>query len=719
MKAILLAVAVVLAPAGAAPVSAVYHKIGGYLPTEMIRDAWGGEGHALVAGGYSGFHVLDTSDPVHPIPLYTYVTEGPAWRVIEDRARAYVIDWWNGMLVFDVSDPAAPELLGESPAFNLGYDVLIDGDLAYVGNQTSLRSMNVSDPADILLLHVFPVTNGVWSLQKQGNTMYVAGWSAGVLVIDVTNPTSFHLEHTIDTIDRAYVVEVVDGVAFVADGWAGVLAIDIRDPAHPVMLCQYAIPGCVQWLDVQGSIAYATSLESGFHVLDVSDPTHIAAIDAFHIPGSAERAMVRDRLAYVADGGRGLHIVDISDPSVPILVGAYRDLAGVNEVRGAGDVVFLADEYGGLVAVDVTDPSQPAYLAGVDVEGNERCVDVENALVACGTNYYAGGNLEFYTTLPGAPLQHTSSHIAYGAAGTVALRQGIAYAAVVEDDWHCIECVKASDPYHPQLLSRVPMEAQLASLCVDGGTVLCAVGSEGLHIYDYSNLLAPQMIASLDTPGRASAIAAAGGYAYIADGQAGVQIVDLSDPHNPGWVGTLRPHDDCVVSARPEIHEGRLYVADENWNTITTYDLADPAAPTRIEEIAWNYRSLTMDAVGGLLYTANFWAGMCALDVRAPSAVTPPASAAPVLRLSVANPLRAPSTLAFHLTGEAARTELAIFDLCGRTVKTLVDGRLPRGDHAVIWSGRDDRGRDVPAGLYLCGMRHGASRVARKVLLVR
>ncbi len=727
MKALTPTIVLSCALCCAAPASAVYHKLSGYLPGEMVMDAAAGEGQALVAGGYTGFHVLDTSDPAHPVPLYTHVTDGPAWRVIEHDSRAYVIDWWNGMLVFDVSDPAAPELLGESPAFNFGYDVLVEGDLAYVGTGSSLRCMNVSDPAHIDPLHVFHVDDGVWSLQKVGNTMYAAGWGAGMLILDVTNPTSFSLRHVIDTIDRAYVVEVVGDVAFVADGWAGVLAIDISDPVHPVLLCQYDLPGCVQWLDVQGPTAYATDLECGLHVLDVSDPTHITAIDAFHVPGSANRAVVRDSLAYVASSNGGLHILDIRDPVVPIRIGTYDAVAGTNEVRVAGKTAFLADEYSDLVLVDVTVPSQPEYLAGIDFgfEESARCVDVEDSQVVCGTNNFGGGNLKFCTTLPGVPIQLDASFMAYGAVSSVELQNGICYAATVED-WDCsVECVDASDPHHPQLLSRVQMEF-LGSLCVKGDYVLCAVQAEGLWIYDFSNPYAPARVGLLDTPGLARAVAVAGGYAFVADDEAGVQIVDVTDPHDPQWVGTLRPHDDCIVSTRPEVQGNRLYVTDENWNTIHTYDITDPANPVLIDEDAWNYRSLSLCAADGLLYTANLWAGMCALDLHAVSGVAEPgngdwaaAAGSEGFRLSVASPFRSAATVTFDIGAQTARAELSVFDAAGRKVTTLVDGHLRPGSHSVVWLGRDDNGRDLPAGLYCLGLRAGSRSTARKLLLVR
>ena len=50
MRTITLAFLVICAASCTAPASAVYHKVGGSLPDEMVMDAWVGEGHAFVDG---------------------------------------------------------------------------------------------------------------------------------------------------------------------------------------------------------------------------------------------------------------------------------------------------------------------------------------------------------------------------------------------------------------------------------------------------------------------------------------------------------------------------------------------------------------------------------------------------------------------------------------------------------------------------------------------
>jgi len=46
------------------------------------------------------------------------------------------------------------------------------------------------------------------------------------------------------------------------------------------------------------------------------------------------------------------------------------------------------------------------------------------------------------------------------------------------------------------------------------------------------------------------------------------------------------------------------------------------------------------------------------------------------------------------------RLRVEIYDVAGRSVRTLADAPYPAGSHRLSWDGRDDRGRPVPAGVY-------------------
>lgn len=82
------------------------------------------------------------------------------------------------------------------------------------------------------------------------------------------------------------------------------------------------------------------------------------------------------------------------------------------------------------------------------------------------------------------------------------------------------------------------------------------------------------------------------------------------------------------------------------------------------------------------------------------------------------NPFNPRVNFSFDLTNSAP-VQLAIFDLQGRRVRTLVARTLGEGPHSASWDGRDRVGRAMPAGVYLAIMESGNTRNSRKVVLAK
>ena len=62
---------------------------------------------------------------------------------------------------------------------------------------------------------------------------------------------------------------------------------------------------------------------------------------------------------------------------------------------------------------------------------------------------------------------------------------------------------------------------------------------------------------------------------------------------------------------------------------------------------------------------------------------------------------------------------LHIYDITGRIVRRLYEGRSPSGWHTLSWDGRDDLGRKVASGVYICRLVAGRSSCAKRVVLLR
>ncbi len=82
------------------------------------------------------------------------------------------------------------------------------------------------------------------------------------------------------------------------------------------------------------------------------------------------------------------------------------------------------------------------------------------------------------------------------------------------------------------------------------------------------------------------------------------------------------------------------------------------------------------------------------------------------------NPFNPRVNFSFDLPA-GAHARLAVYDLRGRQITTLVDGVLAEGNHTTSWDGRDHSGRSVPAGVYLAIMTSGDTRSTQKIVLAK
>lgn len=97
-----------------------------------------------------------------------------------------------------------------------------------------------------------------------------------------------------------------------------------------------------------------------------------------------------------------------------------------------------------------------------------------------------------------------------------------------------------------------------------------------------------------------------------------------------------------------------------------------------------------------------------------------PSVPAPADRLlqNYPNPFNPSTTIAFQ-TAREGEAKLVVFNLKGQLVRELKTGHLPRGDHQVIWDGRDGSGKAVSSGMYLYRLQTGDSSITRRMLLLK
>ena len=82
------------------------------------------------------------------------------------------------------------------------------------------------------------------------------------------------------------------------------------------------------------------------------------------------------------------------------------------------------------------------------------------------------------------------------------------------------------------------------------------------------------------------------------------------------------------------------------------------------------------------------------------------------------NPFSPETRIAFELPQEG-RTELRIYTVNGRLVRTLMKDTRPAGQYTVCWDGRDAAGESVATGVYFYTLVAPGVQESRKMILLR
>jgi len=321
----------------------VVERVGQWPSWPRGEEAYGVavSGHyAYLAQWYEGLQVIDVSDPANPRRVGGYDTPGGAWGVAVSGQHAYVADGLAGLQVIDVSDPAKPRWVGGYDTSGNAYRVAVSGNYAYVADlDAGLQVIDVSDPANLRRVGGYD-PSGASGVAISGHYAYVAALDAGLQVLDVSDPANPRRVGGYDTSGRADDVAVSGHYAYVADAWGGLQVIDVSDPANPRWVGGYDITGRAYNVAVSGNYAYVAV--TGWHVNRPS----------------------------------ALQVIDVSNPANPRRVGGYEygytDIGEVGGVAVSGQYIYLAvadwpvGEWSGLQIFRLSVPgAPPPTLAGV------------------------------------------------------------------------------------------------------------------------------------------------------------------------------------------------------------------------------------------------------------------------------------------------------------------------------------------------------------------
>jgi hypothetical protein len=83
------------------------------------------------------------------------------------------------------------------------------------------------------------------------------------------------------------------------------------------------------------------------------------------------------------------------------------------------------------------------------------------------------------------------------------------------------------------------------------------------------------------------------------------------------------------------------------------------------------------------------------------------------------NPFNPATTIVYSIERDGPVT-MAIYDIAGRRIRSLMDGKMTEaGRHTITWDGFDNNGRQVSSGVYFCRFTSGDTDSSSKMILLR
>jgi hypothetical protein len=495
---------------------------------------------AFVATMDDGFVILDVSDPAAPQYVGAYATDGELRHAAIEGDRAYLltrgracgsdpdcVPGFDGLLVLDISDPAAPELIGslESGSEELPYSgnsVVAEGSFVFAGGSNGFIVYDASDPASIQVVGRYehdpmPPSLPISRIMMFGQRVYAALGCGNLLVVDVsdrTNPVLMGLHVTKWTVND---MDVAGDMAYLATYGEGLPIVDFSTPETPVEVGRFDSLADARGLARFGDNVVAASGWPQMVVFDASDDAALRRIGSIDLGDNTFAVDVDGHYAFVVGGSEEywLRVVDLSLPAQPQLVGScslgstlYFAVAVTNGYAYVGGR--------GIVIVDVSEPTQP-YIVGASDKGGSDGIAVRGDYV--------------YTTSGGMAIHDVSdptNPVFLGdwgpSAQDVALRGDIAYVPSGRDD---IFLYDVSDPTSPVELGTFGDAEWAHRLAVAGNVLWVGDGYGEVFAYDVTTPSEPKWIATYESNYSLDALLAWGSRAFVSGYGAGLVALEL------------------------------------------------------------------------------------------------------------------------------------------------------------------------------------------------
>jgi hypothetical protein len=283
-------------------------------------------GNRLYTCGSIGLRVSDlSSGPTPPFIGTPYITDGDCSRIVVANGMAYMAMGEAGLKVVSVSNPASMSLRATIETIGNPQDVWISNGTAYIGTDTGLHLVDITNPARPIRLAALP-GDRVTEVVTTGDLAILVNYGDEVVrIADVSNPSSPTILSTYDAMETWNLtlkegVPVLVGSSLESYPMASIL--DISSPSHPQSLGSIQLDnseGRAGAIAIAGNWAFVGRPNKSLDVVNLSNAAAPQKVGTIEIPYYFRDMAVSEDGKFVYLGGTGMQVVDSSEKSSPTL----------------------------------------------------------------------------------------------------------------------------------------------------------------------------------------------------------------------------------------------------------------------------------------------------------------------------------------------------------------------------------------------------------------
>jgi hypothetical protein len=214
----------------------------------------------LYVGGEAGVTILNLygNDPFQTIG--ECVTAGTFIQALSLHGDyLFVSDYYKGLSVVDVGDPANPHTVANYDLQTGSSDVCLNGDVLYLANLShGLLIFNISDPTEPELVDTVESSEGARSIFISQDNLYLGTYNAGIKIYDLSDAREPQFVRGFFDSEEIYVFHAENELIFCKNPESGVMVYELRGGDPPLMNGYYNGGLCHEALFYKGLIYFAS-----------------------------------------------------------------------------------------------------------------------------------------------------------------------------------------------------------------------------------------------------------------------------------------------------------------------------------------------------------------------------------------------------------------------------------------------------------------------------